>query len=62
MTCPACIAHGVHSPDERACYHPLAGHGYQEGQGWSGPQAEQAHIAEVRAKNQSQEKSHVAHA
>lgn len=48
--CPACAADRLHTATERSDYHPLAGHGYQEGQGWSSPEAEQAHIADVRAK------------
>jgi len=49
-TCPVCVAQRLHTADERTVYHPLAGHGYQEGQGWSSAAAEQAHIAEVRGR------------
>lgn len=47
--CPACIAHRVHTEEERTTYHPLAGHGWVDGHGWTCPEVEQAHMADVRA-------------
>lgn len=34
MNCPACIEKRVHTPGDWV-YHPYAGHGYQERQGWT---------------------------
>jgi len=34
--CPACIERRLHTPADWAL-HPLAGHGYQEGLGWTHP-------------------------
>lgn len=36
--CPACDKMRLHTANERAAYHRLAGHGYSEGQGWSTPE------------------------
>jgi hypothetical protein len=36
--CPACEAQRVHTTAERMRFHPYAGHGYIEGQGWSLPE------------------------
>lgn len=36
--CPACTADRLHTKNERMEFHPLAGHGYAEGQGWSTPE------------------------
>jgi hypothetical protein len=46
--CPACITQRIHTAEERAQYHPLAGHGWVDGHGWTCPEAEQAHIDDVR--------------
>jgi hypothetical protein len=32
--CPACENKRVHTPEDWK-HHPYAGHGYQDGQGWS---------------------------
>jgi hypothetical protein len=53
--CPACIAQRIHTDSERAQYHPLAGHGWVDGHGWTCPEAEQAHLAEVRAMKKKKE-------
>ncbi len=45
--CPACIAKRIHTPEELALHHPLAGHGCYDGR-WTSKEAEQAHIEEVR--------------
>lgn len=36
--CPACDGERLHTVDERMRFHPFAGHGYSEGQGWSTPE------------------------
>jgi hypothetical protein len=38
--CPACAAHRLHVEGDWSAYHPLKGHGYQSGQGWSSPELE----------------------
>ena len=45
--CPACAVKRLHTAEETAKYHPLAGHGYVENQGWSASEAEVAHQVEV---------------
>src|SRR5262249_19302291 len=42
VTCDACDAKRRHTPAEWRQYHPDAGHGYTEGQGWSHPDLEAA--------------------
>ena len=53
--CPACIAQRIHTPEERAVYHPLASHGWMDGHGWTCPEAEEAHAA---ATPRGKEKTH----
>jgi hypothetical protein len=36
--CPACEGKRIHTPAERAQFHPFAGHGFARGQGWSHPE------------------------
>lgn len=50
MNCPACAEGTRHTPEELAQYHPLAGHGYRDGQGWCCPEAERAHNEELAQK------------
>lgn len=57
MSCPACIALRLHTPDEREVYHPLAGHGCIDGR-WTSPEAERAHLDEVR--RWKEDRTHVA--
>jgi hypothetical protein len=45
--CPACSAERRHTTGERMRFHPLAGHGFQSGQGWSCAEAERAHLADI---------------
>lgn len=41
--CPACAEHRMHTVREWRDHHPYAGHGYQEGQGFTKPPAEEPH-------------------
>jgi hypothetical protein len=47
--CPACIEKRVHTAEEWRDYHPLAGHGYSEGQGWTRPDLDPGRIMEHAA-------------
>jgi hypothetical protein len=52
-TCPGCEEKRLHTADEMAQFHPLAGHGYEQGQGWCCPEAEAAHHAEREEREKS---------
>jgi hypothetical protein len=41
--CPVCQLRCLHTAEDRTANHPLAGQGYQEGQGWSSEAARLAH-------------------
>lgn len=43
--CPACTDKRLHAPADWT-HHPLAGHGYQNGQGWSRPDLDPAQHVE----------------
>ena len=47
MSCPACEARRRHTQAEASEYHPLAGHGYQERQGWTSQAVKEKHDSEV---------------
>jgi hypothetical protein len=51
--CPACQEERIHTDQERAAHHPLAGHGFADGQGWSTPGAEQAYVADQKEKEKA---------
>lgn len=38
LTCPACADRRVHNGAEWRDFHPLAGHGFLEGHGWTLPE------------------------
>ena len=50
--CKACRDRRCHTKVEWR-NHPLAGHGYAQGQGWTHPEAERLHNDELRAANAS---------
>jgi len=58
-TCPACAARRVHSVREWRDYHPLAGHGYAEGQGWTCPRV--WHDAKENESNDQNQTGHADH-
>lgn len=47
--CPACLAKRLHSKEDWK-NHPLAGHGFYSGQGWSSEQARIAHELDESAR------------
>lgn len=48
--CPACKGQRCHTAVEWE-FHPLAGHGFIAGQGWTHPEAERLHGEELKAAN-----------
>jgi hypothetical protein len=46
MNCPACNEKRIHTAEERAEYHPLAGHGWMDGHGWTCREAQEEHEEE----------------
>ena len=50
--CPACADNRLHTVREWREFHPLVGHGYQEGQGWS-IQPEEPHVVPEPAPSAS---------
>lgn len=57
--CGACQAQRCHSPQEWA-NHPLAGHGFTPETGWTHPEAQRAHDAEVEAAKAEEAKKKAA--
>jgi len=47
--CKACRDKRCHTELEKRKFHPLMGHGFAAGQGWSHPEAERLHNEEVAA-------------
>ena len=45
--CPACEVKRLHTEIETGGFHPLAGHGFYQGLGWSSEEAKAAHDAEI---------------
>ena len=48
--CAACVKRRCHTPEEWE-NHPMAGHGFIAGHGWTHPEAERLHGEELKAAN-----------